>query len=238
LSDLSSLAGTRDVILIGEIHLSLRSVREPLMKELGRGLHGRVCLFYELDREYTIGETMDNFSDPVFADYLAMFQTLHRAAKALMWKEMTVDAEVFNEEGNSVSEVNRRDRAMALKIRELMKRECDKAVMFVGKAHLVNESKKRVNLNQLLKQGKLKTLAINLQDPRDRFSQDWDSSTAQSSMSWNGVCPRGKKPFAIPRKPVIFLSRKLPAGVALFPKTRETSLWSAFDLTILAFDKN
>lgn len=235
LTELPRMVQGAQVILLAEVHRTHYAFREPLMKLLRQTRKGRACQFYELDREMTIREHIRNFRQPGFEEVAHHIDRVHQLAKGLGLKEFTVDTE-SSPEDTSVTEVNRRDREMAREIARLMRTECDSAIMFVGKAHVVNEKPHRQNLNIMLGRQKIATKVINLQDPNDdRMTELWGDYDAKVVQSWNGVCKKGAS-LPRPEKPVIFLSGKFDGSRLVWPRTRELARWSSFDFTILAPD--
>lgn len=235
LTDLPRMVEGAQVLLLGEVHRTHYGFRAALMKALGATRKGNACLFVELNREMTLEEHIQNFSQPGFEDVAKHMKRMRTLAREQGLKSFTVDTE-SSPEDTSVGEINRRDLEMAKEIARLLKKDCDTAIMFVGKAHLVNEKRGRVNLNERLRKLGVTTRSINLQDPDDhRMTRFWGEEHAREVQSWNGICARGKK-LPSPSAPQIFLSRKLDPQLVLWPKINERANWGAFDFTLLAKD--
>lgn len=234
-SEINTFTKGVELILIGEIHRTHYAFREPLMKRLRDSRKGRACQLFELDRAMTIDEHLKVFSEPGFEEVHHHIGRVRDLAKNLGLKSYTVDTE-SSPEDTSVEEINRRDREMAARIHKLLRTKCDSAIMFVGKAHMVNEKEGRKNLTLRLRQAGVKVLAINLQDPNDdRMTTLWGEDDAATAQSWNGMCRKGRE-LPRPSSPAIFLNAKLNPHLRMWPKTHERGVWGSFDLTILAPD--
>lgn len=228
------LQGSR-LVLIGELHLTHYGFREQLLTHIQKSRQGRVCYFYELDRDMTLAEHLQSYKEMEDLERLRFVEQQHRLAQNFAWTEFNVDSEVSPED-HSVAELNRRDREMAKRINNLMKTDCDSAVMFVGKAHLVNAAKRRQNLGQLLRKTQAFLTVINLQESADeRLTTAWGEDEAIDNQSWNGVCA-GAASLPTSAVPEIFLNQHLPQGLRFFPLTRELGTWDSFDLTVLVQD--
>lgn len=235
LSELANLTKGSRLILIGEVHRTHYHFRKELMSLLHATRQGRVCQFYELDRESTIREHIQNFSQPGFEEVALHIKRIHKLARGLGMKEFTVDTE-SSPEDTSVTEINRRDGEMAAKIAELFRNECDTGIMFVGKAHVVDEKPHRVNLHTMLERHRVATTVINLQDPDDRrMTKLWGQEQASVVQAWNGVCAKNES-LPQPKTPMIFMSRQIDGRSLIWPKSKDIATWGSFDFTILAKD--
>lgn len=235
LDQFATLRGEARLVLIGEIHYTFQSFREELLNKVTAGMAGRICQFYELDQQYDIERSLKNFEQVGFEDVHAQFLKLHRLAQKKGWREFTVDVKGVDDD-TSVEEINRRDREMAKQILRHMAKNCDSAVMFVGKAHVQKEARDRVILPHLLRAQNLKLMTVNLQDASDdRMALLWGPEDAAVSQSWNGVCRKGQslpRPFTAQ----VFASGQLPSDLRFFAKTQEKGLWNSFDWTVLKVD--
>lgn len=235
LSELSNLIAGDKVVLIGEQHRTHFAFRKPLLKMIGETRAGRVCIFHELNRDSDIQEHLVRVQKPGY-ELVAQFLKLpHEVARERGWQEFTIDTK-SPEDDVSVAEINRRDQAMAERIAQLMASNCDSALMFIGKAHVLSEKANRVNLKVQLDRAKISNVVINLQDPNDeRMIELWGLDYAKTAVAWNGVCKKGQS-LPRPKHPVIFLNQKLPAERLVYPRVKELSQWRSFDFTILASD--
>ena len=229
LGQLASAVKDADVFLVGEIHYSLPGLRRKILQNLASTLGPQGCLLYELPKEKSIQQHLAVFHGENYELVLEEFLELHQAARDLNLFEFTIDAQPgLNWEDSRMA---LRNQTMAQNILDLQKNAiCSKSILFVGKAHLTEETTETRTLLQILRKSNLKIKAINLQD-----SEGQASIFHSSIASWNGVCSNQKELRLLqPTDPVIFESGRLPSRLVFNPRSEDLEPWTIFDWTILA----
>ena len=228
LAKISSVVKDSDVILIGEIHYSLPGQRRLILRKLRPYFAGhKACLFYELPAEMPIRAHLEKFKAKNYELVSEEFRELHFAALAFKLGEFTIDGPAS---ASFDAQMSSRNLTMGKNIFDLWQSgKCEKSVLFVGKAHLTEETVETQSLPQILRKVGVPIKVVNLQN-----AQEQKSNLQTTLASWNGICSSWKKTaLPVPTKPVIFESSKLPSRLVFNPRSEDLEPWTVFDWTIL-----
>lgn len=231
LSALPAAVRSARVVLIGEIHYMLPGKRKLLTETLAPSLGDRACFFYELSAKKTIAAHLKSFANRGEYDLVhAQFKEMHRVAKAMKLDEITVDAPPLP----SVWDFRPMDERNAIMAANIAKHfasgRCERAIFFVGKAHLMTSQDQTSPLTTALRKRGVGFATVNLQDARESDALIKGSAIA----SWNGACGDAVERLPEPARPMFFRSADWPADLVFNPLKDEGARWNEFEWTVLA----
>jgi hypothetical protein len=142
---------------------------------------------------------------------------------------------IFLIDNDKFADYSARENAMVDRMKDLIERRiCDKVVMSIGKAHLVNHyPTHRLVLQERLRAVGLDTVTFNIQSQTDY--KVYGSPKAKSSRdlsSWGGTCPDSNRNYF--KSALIFPNSGL--RLRFFPTRDSLGEWTSFDYTLLAPD--